>query len=185
MITDKYKKMLTDIHASSPFGKRSKLPKHLEEFIREINPSTMLDFGCGKGRLVERLREDYPSKKISGYDPGNPDYDKSLDDIFVDLLLSSDVLEHVEPEYIDQTLEYLSTKSNYIYHLIALSPAKLILPDGRNAHLILESKDWWRAKFVNLGYKIIKEDYMEHWKTPKGRTEPMLIKKYFIMAKKV
>jgi cyclopropane fatty-acyl-phospholipid synthase-like methyltransferase len=184
MISINYKNILTDIHANSQFGKRSKLPKHLDKFIQQINPKSIIDFGCGKGRLVERLREDYPNITVDGYDPGNPTYDRSLDNTQVDLLMSSDVLEHVEPEFIDQTLTYLSNKSRYIYHLIALTPAKLILPDGRNAHLILESKEWWQEKFVKLGYKIIKEDYMEHYKIPKGQTTQMLIKKYFIMAER-
>lgn len=185
MITNEYKKILTDIHANSPFGKRSKLPKHLDKFIETVKPQSLLDFGCGKGRLVERLKEEYPNKTVNGYDPGNPIYDQSLDNTYVDLLLSSDVLEHIEPQFIDETLKYLSTKSRYIYHLIALSPAKLILSDGRNAHLIQESKEWWRAKFINLGYNILEEDYREDWKTPKeGPTKgiPMLTKKYFIMA---
>lgn len=184
MISKEYKKILTEIHASTPFGKRSKMPRHSEEFIAKINPSSILDFGCGKGRLVDRLKEDYPEKTILGYDPGNPNFDRPLDDVYVDLLMSTDVLEHVEPEHIDQTLEYLSHKSQYIYHLIALSPAKLILPDGRNAHLILESKEWWRDKFLKLGYKILDEKYTEHTKIPKGQKKPMLIKKYFIMAEK-
>jgi hypothetical protein len=94
------------------------------------------------------------------------------------------VLEHIEPEYLDETLKYLSTKSKYIYHLIALSPAKLILSDGRNAHLILESKEWWRQKFLDLNYNIIKEDYLEFYKIPKGTTKQLLIKKYFILAEK-
>lgn len=183
MISESYKKQLQHIHESSPFGKRSKIPKHLDGFIDFTNPKTILDFGCGKGRLVERLKEQYPDKIVTGYDPGNKEFDKHLhDQTYVDMLISSDVLEHVEPEYIDQTLKYLSTKSRYIYHLIALSPAKLILPDGRNAHLILESKEWWRDKFLNLGYNILKEDYIETWKIPKGQTKQMLIKKYFIMA---
>lgn len=183
MISNEYKSILTNIHESSPFGKRAKIPKYLEEFISQINPSSIVDFGCGKGRLVDKLKECYPGKVIGGYDPGNTAFDIPLDNKFYDLLISTDVLEHVEPEYIDQTLDYLKTKSKYIYHLIALSPAKLILPDGRNAHLILESKEWWRDKFKNLNYNIIREEYMEHWKTPKGQKKPMLIKKYFIMAK--
>lgn len=182
MISHQYKKQLQEIHESSPFGKRSKMPRHSEEFIAKINPQSILDFGCGKGRLVDRLKEEYPEKIIFGYDPGNSQFDHSLDKVYVDLLMSTDVLEHVEPEHIDQTLEYLSQRSRYIYHLIALSPAKLILPDGRNAHLILESKEWWRNKFLNLGYTIIKEDYLENTKIPKGQTKAMLIKKYFIMA---
>lgn len=185
MISNEYKKILTTIHETSPFGKRSKMPKYLESFVSKVNPTSMLDFGCGKGRLVDYLTEAYPNVAVSGYDPGNTKFDRSLDDVYVDLLLSTDVLEHVEPEYIDDTLAYLSTKSRYVYHLIAMSPAKLILPDGRNAHLILESKEWWRDKFINLGYNIIQEEYMEHWKTPKGQNKPMLIKKYFIMAEKI
>lgn len=185
MISKEYKKVLTDIHAETPFGKRSKMPKFSEEFISKINPHSILDFGCGKGRLVEKLKDQYPDKVIHGYDPGNPNFDISLDNLTVDLLMSTDVLEHIEPEFIDQTLGYLSKRSRYIYHLIALSPAKLILPDGRNAHLILESKEWWRKKFIDLGYKIIDEKYMEHTKIPKGMKKPMLIKKYFIMAEMI
>ncbi len=185
MISDTYKKILTDIHENTPFGKRSKVPKHLEDFIKDVKPNTILDFGCGKGRLVDRLREDYPKITVDGYDPGNKFFDKSLDDRYVDLLISTDVLEHVEPEYIDDTLKYLSTKSKYIYHLIALSPAKLILSDGRNAHLIQESPEWWKQKFLKLNYRIIKEDYQESYKTPKGTSQQMLIKKYYILAEKL
>lgn len=185
MISNDYKKVLTEIHESSPFGKRSKIPKYLAEFIEKIQPASIIDFGCGKGRLVERLREEYSNVVVDGYDPGNKTFDTSLNDRYVDLLISTDVLEHVEPEFIDQTLEYLSTKSKYIYHLIALSPAKLILPDGRNAHLIQKNPEWWRQKFIDLNYKIIKEDYVEFYKTPKGTNRQMLIKKYFIMAEKL
>ena len=184
MISDSYKKMLTEIHDTSPFGKRSKIPKYLEEFISQVKPTSMIDFGCGKGRLVQRLREDYPDISVTGYDPGNREFSDPMEGRHADLIISTDVLEHVEPEHIDLTLKFLSSKSRYIYHLIALSPAKLILPDGRNAHLIQESPEWWRNKFLNLNYKILKEDYMEFYKTPKGTKKPMLVKKYFIMAEK-
>lgn len=185
MISDTYKKQLRQIHEELPFGKRNKFPKDLQRFVESINPRSILDFGCGKGRLVERLKETYPAIEVSGYDPGNKEFDVPLDNIYVDLLISSDVLEHVEPQYIDQTLEFLSQRSQYIYHLIALSPAKLILPDGRNAHLILESKEWWRDKFIALNYNIIQEDYLETWKTPKGQNKKMHIEKYLIMAKRI
>ena len=185
MISDNYKKILTDIHDTSPFGKRSKIPKYLAEFISEVKPTSILDFGCGKGKLIQRLQEDYPNIVTTGYDPGNREFDTTLEGRHADLLISTDVLEHVEPEHIEHTLRYLSTKSRYIYHLIALSPAKLILPDGRNAHLIQESPEWWKQKFLNLNYRIIKEDYLEFYKTPKGTKKPMLVKNYFVMAEKL
>jgi SAM-dependent methyltransferase len=185
MISDSYKKILKDIHDTSPFGKRSKIPKHLAEFIDKVKPTSILDFGCGKGKLVQRLIEDYPDVAVTGYDPGNRQFDTTLEGRHADLIISTDVLEHVEPEHIDLTLKYLSTKSRYVYHLIALSPAKLILPDGRNAHLIQESPEWWKQKFLNLNYKILLEDYLEFYKTPKGTKKPLLVKKYFIMAEKL
>jgi SAM-dependent methyltransferase len=185
MISDEYKKILNEIHETSPFGKRRKFPRYLERFIREIRPKSILDFGCGKGRLIETIKDRYPNVSVTGYDPGNSNFDKSLDNVYVDLLISSDVLEHVEPEHIDSTLKYLSTKSKFIYHLIALSPAKLILPDGRNAHLIQESASWWREKFVRLNYKIIKEDHKVGVKFSDELKKEIPVEKYFIMAEKL
>lgn len=177
-VTPEYKELLKQMHESASFGKRAKMPKHLENFIEKISPSSILDFGCGKGNLVSLMKEKYPEKTVLGYDPGNSKFDKSIDNILVDLLISSDVLEHVEPHLIDETLKYLSTKSRYIYHLISLAPAKRKLPDGRNAHLIQETPEWWRKKFVDLGYKIIQEDYSE------GLKRNLLVKRYFIIAEK-
>lgn len=183
MISEKYKKMLQTIHESTPFGKRVKFPKHLESFIDEIRPTSMIDFGCGKGRLIERIKETYPSITIRGYDPGNVKFSYPIENP-VDLLMSTDVLEHIEPVYLDETLKFLSTKSRYVYHQIACSPAKLVLPDGRNAHLIIENQSWWRQKFLDLNYKIILEDWLEYTKFSKELQRDLLIKKYIIMAEK-
>jgi cyclopropane fatty-acyl-phospholipid synthase-like methyltransferase len=184
MISTEYKKMLQREHQRTSFGKRSKIPQHLFDFIVNHNPTTILDFGCGKGKLVETLKVQFPDKTITGYDPANPEFDHSIDHNVYDLIYSSDVLEHVEPEFIDQTLAYLSTKSKYSYHLIALSPAKLILADGRNAHLIQETTEWWKQKFIDNGYTILKEDYSEGVKDKPSMIAPMLVKKYIIIAEK-
>ena len=185
MISDEYKKMLQHEHQRAPgFGKRSKMPKHLFDFIVSTNPQTILDFGCGKGKLINTLKVQFPDKNITGYDPANPLFDYSLDDKFYDLIYSSDVLEHVEPELIDQTLAHLAVRSKYIYHLIALSPAKLILSDGRNAHLIQQTPAWWKQKFVDNGYTILNDEYFEGMKYKPSMPAPMLVKKYLIMAKR-
>lgn len=182
MISKEYKQMLQREHRRASFGKRAKMPRHLFDFIMHCNPQTVLDFGCGKGKLVETLKVQFPDKSITGYDPANPEFDHAIDDKVYDLIYSSDVLEHVEPEFIDQTLAYLSTKSKYIYHLIALSPAKLVLPDGRNAHLIQQTPQWWKQKFVDNGYSILKDEYVESVKHKPSMSAPMLTKKYIIMA---
>jgi 2-polyprenyl-3-methyl-5-hydroxy-6-metoxy-1,4-benzoquinol methylase len=98
MISDSYKKILTDIHDTSPFGKRSKIPKHLADFIAEIKPTSILDFGCGKGKLIQRLGEEYPGIVVTGYDPGNKEFDTTMEGRHADLIISTDVLEHVEDD---------------------------------------------------------------------------------------
>lgn len=182
MISDTLKKMYTDIHKSTPFGKRAKFPKNLEKFIKKKQPKSILDFGCGKGRLIEVIKTTYPEIDVLGYDPANPDYDIDLTDVRVDMIISSDVLEHVEPEFITPTLSDIRSKSRFYFHLIACSPAKLILPDGRNAHLIIEDDVWWRKKFIDLGYTIEEEKFLQFEKIPKGWKKSMLIRKYFVMG---
>jgi len=174
MISAEYKSILESINGLENFGKRKNLPKYLETIIDTCNPKSILDFGCGVGALVNTLSLKYPQKKISGYDPGNENFSNTFENQKFDLVISTDVLEHIEPEFLDQTLEFLKEKSNRFYHLIALAPSTTILPDGRNAHLILKSKDWWRDKFINLGYKITFEKHMHH------RNNERMVNKYFI-----
>lgn len=180
MISNDLKKIYTDIHRKTDFGKRSKIPKYLKKFIERNNPVSILDFGCGKGNMVKILQHTFPKIKMYGYDPANPDFDIEIPTI--DMVASTDVLEHVEPESIDDTLKMLASKARLHYHLISCAPAKLILADGRNAHLIQETPDWWHAKFEKHGYKILSEDYKESTKFSKQLRREWPVKEYFIMA---
>ena len=81
MISEEYKKIYTEIHAKTKFGKRSKIPDMLGGFIESIKPTSMIDFGCGKGNLVSKLKEIYPKKDITGFDPANPDFDIPLKNV--------------------------------------------------------------------------------------------------------
>lgn len=180
MITEDYKKVLTAIHAKTKFGKRRKLPAMLEEYIAEKNPSSILDFGCGKGNLVNTLKEKYPNKVIFGFDPANPEYDKPLHN--VEMIVSTDVLEHIEPHFLADTLLEIKANSKYMFHLISCAPAKLILPDGRNAHLIQESPVWWKEQFTKIGYTVTNEQYTELSKFSKQLNKRLPVKNYYIMA---
>lgn len=182
MISDEYKKIYIDIHSKTKFGKRSKMPDFLGEFIKLTNPISVVDFGCGKGNLVTKLKEIYQDKSISGYDPANPEFDIALQN--VDMIVSTDVLEHIEPNLIDATLKEIADNCTHTYHLISCAPAKLILPDGRNAHLIQETPDWWRKRFLDLGFIIHKEHYVEFEKFSKQLNRKLPVKNYFIMGSK-
>jgi hypothetical protein len=63
---------------------------------------------------------------------------------------------------IDDTLKIINTlftKSAFL--LIASYPAKKHLPDGRNAHLIIESFDWWKTKLETFIGGTIVRAYIE------------------------
>ena len=180
MISDKLKTVYKNIHKETPFGKRAKIPRYLKYIIKKAKPKSIVDFGCGKGALVKTLKEEYPDIKVIGIDPGVMEFDDPLPK--VDLIISTDVLEHVEPDMIDETLKEIQSKSRYVYHLISCAPAKLILPDGRNAHLIQESGEWWRDKFESLGYNIIKDEWNEFTKYSKQLKRELPVKHYYILA---
>jgi 2-polyprenyl-3-methyl-5-hydroxy-6-metoxy-1,4-benzoquinol methylase len=175
MISEEYKTILQELNGKDNFGKRKSLPKYLEKIISDNAPASILDFGCGLGNLIQTLREQYPNKEIQGYDPGNENFSNQFVNKKFDLVVSTDVLEHIEPDFLDATLQFLKNKSDRFYHLIALAPSSVTLPDGRNAHLILETCDWWKNKFVNLGYTVSFDHHMNHI-NDRGR----LVNKYFI-----
>ena len=126
-------------------GKVKKLGK-FHEFMNKWNPSTLLDYGCGKGHILANLQETYSNTKCTGYDPAVPVFSKLLGQTF-ECVFSNDVLEHVEPNMINMVLEHINaTATKYIWLRIDTMPARKKLPDGRNAHLILEDKDWWKDK---------------------------------------
>lgn len=128
----------------------------LLEAIDTLEIKSVLDFGCGKGAMVELLKTTRPNLQVYGWDPAFNDPDDMPDS--VDLITSTDVLEHIENDKLKNTLEDLKSRSRWQYHLIACHKAATILPDGRNAHLIVQAPDWWKEIFRELGLIFQKED---------------------------
>ena len=58
-----------------------------------------------------------------------------------------DVLEHIEPQFLEVVLDHLSSLAEGVIFLsIDTGPAQKVLSDGRNAHLILQPMCWWMPK---------------------------------------
>lgn len=166
IISEQYTEQLKKLHEKKSFGVGAKIPGEVIECIEKYSVKSLLDFGCGKGHTLEAVKIQYPEIMCHGYDPAREGY--TLMPGNVDLTYSSDVLEHIEPHLLDQTLNELHQKTNKVmYHLIACHPAKKRLEDGRNAHLIIESPDWWRSKLKSLGWNIVKEKIKEFTTQPK------------------
>lgn len=178
-ISNEYKQQLKQTHESKNWGTTSKLPRQVVLAIEKYKPQSILDFGCGKGQIVNLLKEKYPHMTVYGYDPA---FNEQLPDS-VDMIMSTDVLEHVEPEQLDATLEELNKRCNIVqYHLIACFKAKKFLPDGRNAHLIIKTPDWWQEIMYDK-FKVVHEDIVSYIKQAK-KGIPRAVTKYECLLEK-
>lgn len=106
----------------------------------KLGTTSVLDYGCGKGYLAKELP--FP---IWEYDPAIPE--KSEAPRPADLVICTDVLEHVEPERLLFVLNDLKRCIKRIgYFVIHTGPAKKKYSDGRNTHLIQKDRGWWKNK---------------------------------------
>jgi len=78
------------------------------------------------------------------------DYDPSIDHISAmpnpaDLVVCTDVLEHVEPEYLTRVLNHIrSLVGKCLLVRVCLVPCtSKRLPDGSDPHRIVKDKQWW------------------------------------------
>lgn len=177
-VSNSYLEDLKALHTKKSFGKGGKILKVVHELIKERNISSLLDFGCGKGGASQSFREQYPDIELYSYDPATSPIELPE---HVDLVYSSDVLEHVEPELLQETLIDLKNRSTYMYHLIACHPAKKKLRDGRNAHLIIENPSWWRKELEKAGLNIVYEDIVEYTARPK-KGNSIAVTKYIVIT---
>lgn len=140
MISEAYLQEQKKLHArpNGYGGSGHKWAQFVAEVIRHNGFKTVLDYGCGQGTLKKALGLD-----ISEYDPAVAGKDARPNP--ADLVICSDVLEHIEPEYLGDVmseLKYLTIDMGLL--VIALRPSNKNLSDGRNAHLIIESESWWK-----------------------------------------
>lgn len=154
LATDRYRQLLREKHASIAWGKHghSHAPE-VQQYIKEIGARTVLDYGCGRATLAAAL----PDVKVFEYDPGvagKDDLPKPAD-----IVVCTDVLEHIEPELLDRVLRhiYLLAK-RAAYFVIATRLARELLPDGRNAHLIVQPPEWWVERLQSHGWKISRSE---------------------------
>jgi hypothetical protein len=113
---------------------------------RDNGLAVILDYGCGKGTLRPAIKALAPSLRVLEYDPGVPGKEH-VPTRRPDLLAALDVMEHIEPDRLEAVLAHMAAIGpKAVYLMISLTPAIKTLPDGRNAHLIIEPAEWWTAR---------------------------------------
>lgn len=151
-------------------GKGARWAATVAAICRDVDAYSVLDYGCGQGSLGRALA----SRGIvcRDYDPAIPGKDGPPS--FADVIVCTDVLEHVEPERVGAVLQHIGQLARRaIFVVVCLRPSNKVLPDGRNAHILLQSRSWWEAAAAAAGWQIVrsgaevlipaKVDVDKHW----------------------
>jgi len=159
VISDEQRALNKALHdQSSQFGNRSDgagLAGNLPAALSRMNElgvcKSILDYGTGKGKLVERLRDELRTDiTVDGYDPAVKTWENKPNNQY-DIVTCLDVLEHIDIATIDAVLRDIkSLTRHFCYLVIDLHPAVKTLADGRNAHILLAPPEWWVSRVSQL-----------------------------------
>jgi hypothetical protein len=144
LITPAYQQLQAAFHVErQDYGANAhRWADRIRSFADQLGTRDILDYGAGKGSLQRALP--FPIKQ---YDPAMPEFAAPPNP--ADFVVCLDVLEHIEPECLDDVLAHMgSLTRKMLLAEIATRPAKKFLPDGRNAHLIQQHSNWWLLKLM-------------------------------------
>lgn len=139
LISDEYRELNRVMHETkADYGTGSyKWAGAVQDLSDAMESRDILDYGCGKGYLSKFLPFD-----IKEYDPAIEGKNTPPDP--ADIVVCSDVLEHIEPDCMDAVLDDLKRLVKRAgFFVISTRPAIKHLPDGRNAHISLHNTRWW------------------------------------------
>ena len=107
--------------------------------------------------------------EVINYDPALPECAKDPEP--EDYLICTDVLEHIEPQLIDNVIEHLIAKfKKKAFLAIDTKESKKSLPSGRNAHLIIEDLHYWIKKFKeHCNIKMLNNNHILYLELTKSR----------------
>lgn len=139
LISDSYRAEQAALHARGNYGTASlQFGAIVSTIVNKTGAQTLLDYGCGSMRNLAKVLD--CNVAYQGYDPATEFTAKEP----ADLVCCIDVLEHIEPELLDNVLTDLQSLSkHYAFLTVHTGPAVKTLSDGRNAHLIQQPAEWW------------------------------------------
>lgn len=150
LITPEYQKQQESMHASQKINYGTTAAKYgqmVGEIIDSLGINRLLDYGCGHNLSLQENLKPQKTFQYQGYDPGVPDYAEPPEP--AELVVCIDVLEHIEPDCLNDVLDHLESLTEQIlFATVHTGPAGKILPDGRNAHLIQKPAEWWLPRFT-------------------------------------
>jgi 2-polyprenyl-3-methyl-5-hydroxy-6-metoxy-1,4-benzoquinol methylase len=130
---------------------------------------TITDFGCGNGGLMRKIKQNFPSVEIWGYDlcPANVQdaKDKGSDVELVDFVLEEN-LKYPEAVICTEVLEHLvdpdaflkKLLDNGVKYVIASSPNYETPTSHEEYHLWVFQGNSYADMFTEIGWEVIKHE---------------------------
>ena len=132
--------------------------------IPDLDDHVILDFGCGpRGGLSEQFGPD----RVVAYDPYVEAYSALPWERHFDVVFSSDVLEHLLPQHIEEfASNVLRALPQFIFLNISTREAHKTFSDGVNVHVTVKPSGWWRDTFNRFWgqtyeYRLLREEFDE------------------------
>jgi hypothetical protein len=124
----------------------------IRKLARQVDAKSMLDWGCGRGdayRSPNKLHHQLgiSRKDVFLYDPSFPQHDRKPTGKY-DLVLCSDVLEHIVEADVDVFIDTLfSHAKKAVWASVCTRPAKKFFSDGvTNLHCTIKPHEWWQRR---------------------------------------
>lgn len=126
----------------------------IKKLIKRSGAKTVLDFGCGRGdayRSPITIHNSWqiPRKHVTLYDPAFRSSSELPRGLF-DVVLCSDVLEHVPGEEVDEFVKRLfGYAKKAVWASVCCRDAKKCFPGTEtNMHVCVKPYQWWHDTFA-------------------------------------
>jgi hypothetical protein len=153
-ISNDYLAMQQELHKNPHYGVASLgYAPIVKGVMQQTGARSLSDYGAGKCNLHKALQQQgLKGYEYFPYDPVFPEYGPPKP---ADLVCCIDVLEHIEPDYLDAVLGDLKAITRKLgFFSVHTGPATKVLSDGRNAHIIQQPSSWWLPKLCE-GFEIV------------------------------
>lgn len=136
-----YVKQQEKLHAKGNYGVTAqKYGQMVSQIIDKLELDTLLDYGCGSNLSLTKTLSPNRHVQYQGFDIGVPEYSEAP--VPAEMVTCIDVLEHIEPEYLEGVLDHLESLTEVVlFASVHMGPAG-------NAHLTQQPPEWWLPKFL-------------------------------------
>jgi 2-polyprenyl-3-methyl-5-hydroxy-6-metoxy-1,4-benzoquinol methylase len=166
LISDAYLAEQVRLHAAPRgYGARgSRWAEAVHALASQYHCRTILDYGCGQGSLARALTP--MGRTVTEYDPAVAGKDQLPTP--ADLVVCTDVLEHVESAHIFAVAQHLAALTRRaLFLVVSLVETDKRLSDGRQAHILLRTPAWWQTLLEAHDFQLARQvpTGAKHWGT--------------------